>query len=296
MSGTDPPRVSGTGPPRVSGTDPPRTTGPGTRPPAVAGAFYPADPPALAATVDALIAAVQVPADPAPGRAYVVPHAGYRFSGRTAAQVYGRLRGQLGRFDRAVVIGPAHRVPLRGAAVPLTRRWRTPLGELSVDVATALDLAGKGLATASDEPHAPEHSIEVQLPFLQRLLFDGPILPVCIGQSTADEVADLLDAAVDARTLLLCSTDLSHYLPDEQARQRDARTAAAIAELAPERIGPYDACGRYALRGLLRWARGQGLSAEILELSTSADAGAGRDRVVGYPAVALLANGHSRQD
>ncbi len=260
-------------------------TGAAVRPPAVAGQFYPADPDALAADVDAMLDAVDVPADDALSRAYVVPHAGYRYSGPTAAHVYARLRAHAGDVSRMVIVGPSHRVPLKGCALSGADRWLTPLGAVLVE-----RMPEAGLAPVDDEPHAPEHSIEVQLPFLQRALGDTTVLPIAVGVAAADDVAATIAAAValaPAGTVVLCSTDLSHYLPDEQARQQDQRTLDAVCELAPDRIGTRDACGVHALRGLLGWARREGLVARLLSYATSAETGGDRDRVVGYPAVSF---------
>jgi MEMO1 family protein len=265
---------------------------------AVAGAFYPADPVVLADQVDRLLDAVEVPVDDELAAAYVVPHAGYRYSGPTAAHVYARLRRHAADVQRIVLIGPSHRVPLVGAATSAADRWRTPLGEMTVDSAAARTLADAGRAVVDDAPHLPEHSLEVQLPFLQRALrqvapSEVRFLPVCVGLSQVDDTRALIDSAVGvagtagAGTVVLCSTDLSHYLPDHEARDRDARTAQAILDLDPERIGAHDACGAFALRGLLAWADRLGLAARMLHLSTSADTAGDPDRVVGYPAFAF---------
>jgi MEMO1 family protein len=266
------------------------------RRPAVAGAFYPADPAQLTAMIDRLLDAVAVPAGDRLAAGYVVPHAGYRYSGGTAAHVYARLRHHAAGVARVLLIGPAHRVPLRGCAVPTTDRWRTPLGEVDVDP-LARDLASAGRAVADDAPHAPEHSLEVQVPFLQRVLPGVPIVPVVAGVSETRDVAALLAAGSAAGagatagggTVVLCSTDLSHYLTDERARQQDARTAAAIEALRPDLVGVRDACGVYALRGTLAWAAGRGLAVRRLALTTSAESGGDRGRVVGYPAFAFAA-------
>jgi AmmeMemoRadiSam system protein B len=257
----------------------------GTRSPAVAGRFYPREPVRLAGTVDRLLDAVEVPDGEALAAAYVVPHAGYVFSGPTAAHVFARLRRQAGRIDRVVLIGPAHFVPLVGCAVPAATSWATPLGELPV-----ADTAGlAGHATVDDAPHAPEHSLEVQLPFLQRALGRTvPVLPVAVGRAAPATVAAAIRAAAATGpgSVVLCSTDLSHYLDLAAAVERDARTAAAVTALAPERIGVRDACGVFALRGLLAWARDAGLRAELLDLATSADTAGDPSRVVGYGAFA----------
>jgi AmmeMemoRadiSam system protein B len=256
-----------------------------TRPTAVAGSFYPADPAELAATIDALLAAAPV-ARPVGAAAYIVPHAGYRWSGPTAAHVYRELRERTEPIERAVVLGPAHHVPLRGAAVPTVAAWASPLGPVDIDLEAARLLVERGLAVADDEPHAPEHSIEVQVPFLLAVHL-RKMLPVLIGPGDPAATAALLDAVAGPGTVVICSTDLSHYLDEAAARRRDAGTATAIGDLAPERIGERDACGRHALRGLLTWGRSRSLWVDRLALATSADTGGPRDSVVGYPAFRL---------
>jgi AmmeMemoRadiSam system protein B len=240
--------------------------------------------------VDRLLDSVDDAPDEPLGAGYVVPHAGYRYSGRTAALVYARLRAHAGEVHRVVVVGPAHRTPLKGCAVPTVSGWRTPLGDQVVDP-FALALAADGHVTGDDAPHAAEHSIEVQVPFLQRALGTAvPVLPIAVGASTVTDVVITLAAAVapdPAGTVVLCSTDLSHYLADQVARHQDERTARAVLALAPERIGPRDACGVFALRGLVGWARHIGLTPRVLALTTSADAGGDPARVVGYPAIMM---------
>ena len=253
----------------------------------MAGRFYPRDPTKLAAIVDRLLDAVEVPDGEPLATAYVVPHAGYVFSGPTAALVYARLRRHAAQVERVVLVGPAHFVPLTGCAAPASDAWATPLGELPVVDATGL---AEHLAV-DDAPHAPEHSLEVQLPFLQRALGrPAPILPIAVGRASADAVGAALAAAVAAGpgdTVVLCSTDLSHYLDRAAAMDRDARTASAIESLAPERIEVRDACGVFALRGLLSWARAGSLRPELLGLATSADTAGDPYRVVGYGAFRL---------
>jgi AmmeMemoRadiSam system protein B len=265
------------------------------RPPAVAGLFYPADPAALADIVDRLLDSVAVPAaePPAPAEpppvGFVVPHAGYRYSGPTAAHAYARLRGVA--VTRFVIVGPAHRVPVRGCVVPSARGWATPLGTVPVDVDGVAALADAGLATVDDVPLAWEHSLEVQLPFLQRIARRPfAILPVAIGQSTVDEAAAVLGAAAGAGGVLLCSTDLSHYRDEAAALAQDAGTVRAILELAPERIAVRDACGFFALRGLLGHGRAAGLRPTLLDRTTSARVTGDTGRVVGYAAVAFAAH------
>ncbi|GAA3229552.1 AmmeMemoRadiSam system protein B [Dactylosporangium siamense] len=254
-----------------------------TRPAAVAGTFYPADRDELATLIDTLLDGAPAPPPATTAAAYVVPHAGYRWSGPTAAHVYRELRDRAEPCERAVVLGPAHHVPLRGAAVPTTKAWASPLGPIDIDLDGAQLLVDRGLAVADDGPHAPEHSIEVQVPLLLAVHI-RKMLPILVGPGDPAATATLLDAVAGPGTVVLCSTDLSHYLDEAQARRRDAATAAAIGELAPERIGDGDACGRHALRGLLAWARHRAPRVERLALDTSADTGGPKDRVVGYPA------------
>jgi AmmeMemoRadiSam system protein B len=259
--------------------------------PAVAGQFYPAAAAELATSVDAMLGAVDPDGTP-PAAGYVVPHAGYRYSGPIAARVYARLRTRQ-EVDRVVLLGPAHFVPLHGCAVSAADAWLTPLGEVAIDTAGARALVDGGLATMDDEPHAPEHSLEVQLPFLQRALGSFRLLPIAVGVSAVDSVAAcvagaLADPEVSGRTVVICSTDLSHYLDESSANAKDEQTVQAISDLAPERISATDACGAYALRGVLGWARQRDLSAQVLGRCTSASTGGPRSRVVGYAAVQLL--------
>jgi AmmeMemoRadiSam system protein B len=264
-------------------------SGASVRHPAVAGSFYPADPVSLASIVDSLVDRAEMADEEAFDAAYIVPHAGYRYSGPTAAKVYARLKRHASQINRVVLLGPAHRVSLKGCAVPSAQRWLTPLGEVAIDPTASL-LVCDGHAVADDRPHAAEHSLEVQLPFLQRVVPHASVLPVVVGVSTSDDVVVTIAAAVGAApsgTVVLCSTDLSHYLPDDEARRQDARTAQAVLELAPDRIGVRDACGVFALRGLVAWARHSGLRSRQLALDTSADATGDTFRVVGYPAFAF---------
>lgn len=284
---------------------------PTRRPPAVAGLFYPADPATLADRVDRLLDAVPVPDGEPPAPAYVVPHAGYRYSGRVAAHAYARLRPHADRIRRVILLGPAHRVPVVGCVVPAARSWLTPLGEVPVDPAAVAALVDGRYARADDRPLAPEHSLEVQLPFLQRVAGRTtgpgraaapdapgrthppvPVLPIAVGASTPEDVARTLAAAVSATgtgTVILCSTDLSHYQSEAAAYVQDSRTVQAVLDLDAARIGRYDACGAFALRGLLRYARDAGLRPALLCRGTSADAGGDPGRVVGYAAFRLTA-------
>ena len=249
------------------------------RPPVVAGLFYPEDPSELAGAVDALLDLAE-PRPAADVRALVAPHAGYTFSGPVAASAF--LLAP--RAARVVLLGPSHFVPLDGLAVSSAEAWATPLGKVPVaaDLREAALVAG---AVVDDAPHARDHALEVELPFLQRACPDElEVLPVAVGRTRAEEVAALIEA-LDA--FVVVSTDLSHYLDDARARQVDGETAEAIVRRDPGAIGDDAACGVFALRGLVEHARKRDLEVELLDLCTSADTGGGPERVVGYGAFAV---------
>jgi len=252
---------------------------------AVAGTFYPARPSELERMVDDLLAGALTPEGaPAPA-ALVVPHAGYVYSGPIAATAYARLRGTAASISRVVAFGPVHYVPVRGAAVPVADAWATPLGEVPIDPVLRDRAVSRG-AAVDDRPHAPEHALEVQLPFLQRVLAPGfGFLPVAVSQLSAEETADLIEAFFgETGTLVVVSTDLSHYHGVETARRLDRHTAQAVVARNAAALGEEDACGIFALRGLVELARRKHLSIELLDLRTSADTAGDPERVVGYGA------------
>ncbi len=260
------------------------------RPPAVAGTFYPASPSELARHIDALLAAAPAPpAGPLPA-ALVVPHAGTIYSGPVAASAYARLRPLANSIVRVVAFGPVHRVPVRGAAVPAADAWATPLGEVPIDAGLRARAVARG-AAVDDRPHAPEHALEVQLPFLQRVLGHGfSFLPVAVSELSARLTADLIGEFLgEAGTLVLVSTDLSHYHDLATARRLDRRTADAILAREPGKVSGEDACGFYPLRGLMELARREDLSVELLDLRTSGDTAGDPQSVVGYGAFEVLA-------
>jgi AmmeMemoRadiSam system protein B len=263
------------------------------RAPAAAGLFYPAEAERIAAIVDGFLQDAarrhDVPAEPP--SAIVVPHAGYRYSGRVAASAYACVAAPgipSAAIRRVVVLGPAHFVSLEGCAVPGVDAWRTPLGEVGID-GRARDLARAAGVAVDDAPHAGEHSIEVQVPLLQRMIEPGfGILPVAVGRSEAAGVADVIEAvATSPGTLVVVSTDLSHYHPDDEARRLDERTARAVVEGRPGDIGRDAACGRSALLGLVEHVRRRGSEVRLLDLRTSADSGGDRRNVVGYGAFSV---------
>lgn len=254
-----------------------------TRPPAVAGTFYPGEPGALTAAVDGYIGAA--PYDGAPPKAIVVPHAGYVYSGPVAGTGYATILGLRDTVERVVLVGPAHRVPVRAIATTGTDAMRTPLGVVEVDAAARERALEHAAVVVDDAAHAPEHSIEVHLPFLQRALGGFRVLPLVVGDAAPSAVAEVLDALWGgAETLIVVSTDLSHYLDHARAAEQDRRTATAVTSLDAAGIGTYDACGALPLRGLLEVARRRGLDARLLDLRSSGDTAGPRDRVVGYGA------------
>ena len=258
---------------------------------AVAGLFYPADPQVLRATVDALLAAVPpAPAGSVP-KAVIVPHAGYVYSGSTAALAYARLAPGRGAVRRAVVVGPTHRVAVRGVALPGADVFDTPLGPVRVPEGWARErLADLPVVRVFPLTHAQEHSVEVQLPFLQRVLGDIEVVPLLDGDASGEEVAEVLDALWGGpETVVVISSDLSHYLPYDEARAMDARTIAQIMAL----DGPLDhrqACGATPVNGMLVAAARHGLRPELLGACSSGDTAGDRDRVVGYCAIAFGAD------
>ncbi len=267
----------------------------GVRPPAVAGLFYPADPHELWGTVREYLAAARS-AGPTP-KAMVVPHAGYVYSGPVAAAAYGRLAASGPAFSRVVLVGPAHRAALRGVAASGAEAFATPLGRVPVDRSATTLILSLPQVGVDDEAHAPEHGLEVQLPFLQTVLADFTLVPLVVGDATPEEVDEVLEVLWDGpETLVVVSTDLSHYLDYEAARRLDLATSRAIEALRPEEIRPEQACGWTGLVALLAVARRHGLRARTLELRNSGDAAGPRHMVVGYGAYVLEPPASARQE
>ena len=271
----------------------------GIRPPAVAGTFYPEDPQTLRSMLsDCLARAVRPAAAPSatgrapPGRnampkALISPHAGYVYSGPVAASAYSALGPVAQGIKRVVLIGPSHFVPFSGLAVPRAKAFETPLGTVPIDDAARRELAGIAHVVTADAPHAREHSLEVQLPFLQLLLGEFRVLPIAAGDATAQEVAAALERVWgDEDTLIVVSSDLSHYLEYAAARRVDAATAQAILDCSTE-LGGEQACGCVGINGLMHSARQRGLEVQLLDLRNSGDTAAERSSVVGYGAFAL---------
>ena len=258
------------------------------RPPAVAGTFYPADAVRLRAMVEELVAAADPSPDGRTPKALIAPHAGYVYSGPVAGRAFAALGAGAAPIRRVVVIGPAHFVPLRGLALPTAAAFRTPLGDVALDGAAMAALRDLPQVTVDDAPHEPEHGIEVELPFLQTLLGGLTLVPLVVGQATREEVALVLERLWGGpETLLVISSDLSHYEPYARAREHDAATAAAIERLDGAALGPADACGHLAIAGLLREVLRRGLAARRLDLRNSGDTAGPKDAVVGYGAWAF---------
>ena len=253
------------------------------RPPAVAGFFYPGDPVTLRDTVDTLLAS----AEPGPcPKAIVVPHAGYIYSGSTAALAYALLTG-VTTVQQVVVLGPTHRVGVRALALPGVDAMATPLGEVALWTEGVSRVVARPDVVTSSEVHAEEHSLEVQLPFLQRVLPGVPVLPLAVGWVTPEQVAEVLEVVWGGpETLIVISSDLSHYHPSAEARRIDHVTIEQILTLA----GPLDheqACGATGIDGLLLAARRHELRPRLLGACNSGDTAGDRRRVVGYTAVAF---------
>jgi AmmeMemoRadiSam system protein B len=262
-----------------------KTAAPEVRAPAVAGLFYPGDPMQLNATLDSLLRS-RKPAGHQP-KALIVPHAGYVYSGPIAATAYGLIDPTVGNLRRAVIVGPSHRQWFRGAALPASTAFATPLGEVRVDVEAVNAIRTLPHVLICDEPHAAEHSLEVQLPFLQRIDPSLLIVPVLVGDATVSEVEAIIDALWGGpETLILVSSDLSHYHSYEGARAIDARTAQDIVAGQGGLQGE-QACGCVGVNALIRAAAKRGLRAELLDLRNSGDTAGDRRRVVGYGAFAI---------
>ncbi|WP_422126491.1 AmmeMemoRadiSam system protein B [Thioalkalivibrio sulfidiphilus] len=259
------------------------------RPAAVAGHFYPADAGLLRTVVEGLLSDFAEAEPPArPPKALIVPHAGYVYSGAVAARAYNRLRGANG-IRRVVLVGPAHRVGFYGIAAPEAAWFETPLGRVPVDQPAVEQACELSSVFRYDAAHAPEHCLEVQLPFLQRTLTeDFTLVPLVVGGATTNDMARTLEAVWGGpETLVVISSDLSHHLDYDAARIVDERTSRAIETLDEEGIEAGMACGRVPIQGLLRLARQRGLAAERLDLRCSGDTAGPRDRVVGYGAYAF---------
>jgi MEMO1 family protein len=264
------------------------------RPAAVAGQFYPGDAEALARTVDWCLRHAAGPAPDSalpppttPPKLLLVPHAGYVYSGPIAGSAYALLAPWRDRIRRVVLLGPTHRVATRGLAAPRSDAFATPLGQVAIDRAALDALSDLPQVGLSDAVHAEEHSLEVQLPFLQRALDDFTLVPLAVGRAAPEDVAAVLERLWGGEdTLIVISSDLSHYLPYAQAQATDQATIERVLRLDP-RLDHDEACGATPLAGALIAARRHGLQTRLLDLRNSGDTSGDRRRVVGYAAVAF---------
>jgi AmmeMemoRadiSam system protein B len=260
---------------------------PAVRQAAVAGLFYPGDPDVLLRDVRKLLAAAQAPVLAA--KVLLVPHAGYIYSGAIAASAYATLGSGAARIRRVVLLGPAHRVAVRGLALPGADSFATPLGEIALDQDAARAISHLPQVVLSPQAHAEEHSLEVQLPFLQSVLGDFRLLPLVVGMATAEEVAEVLELLWGGdETLIVISSDLSHYLPYEVAKNIDKATVQHVLRL-EQPIAHEEACGATPINGLLLAASRHHLIPHLLDLRNSGDTAGSRDGVVGYAALAFTA-------
>jgi MEMO1 family protein len=248
---------------------------------AVAGAFYPGNKQVLANDIKTFLNAALIVGHAFP-KAIIVPHAGYIYSGQTAARAYARLAPGRETIKRVILLGPVHRVPVRGLALPSVDAFATPLGEIEIDQDAITLLAGLNQIVLSPAAHAQEHSLEVQLPFLQTVLDDFKLVPLAVGDATPAEVAEVLNILWGGpETIIVISSDLSHYLPYHLAQTVDQETVQAILSMNGS-VTHQQACGGTPVNGLVLAARRHHLTPELLELCNSGDTAGDKNRVVGY--------------
>jgi AmmeMemoRadiSam system protein B len=254
---------------------------------AVAGAFYPGDTQTLVHNIQAFLHAALADTEQSTPKAIIVPHAGYIYSGQTAAMAYAQLLAARSIIKRVILLGPVHRVAVRGLALADVDRFATPLGEIEIDQEAIAALSALPQVVHSPAAHAQEHSLEVQLPFLQRVLDDFKLVPLAVGDATPAEVAAVLELLWGGpETLIVISSDLSHYLPYRLAQQIDDETIAHILALQPC-LTHQQACGGTAVNGLLVAAKHHQLQVKLLDACNSGDTAGDKERVVGYAAFTL---------
>jgi AmmeMemoRadiSam system protein B len=262
--------------------------------PALAGRLYPSDPIRLRDLVQSYLAGADPPRTQRPPKALIVPHAGYIYSGPVAGAGYAWLAPWSSTFERVVILGTCHTPGVRGLAASSAAAFLSPLGRVTVDRAAVEQSLEFPQVRIDDGAQNRDHALEVQLSFLQILLGSFTIVPYLVGRADACDVASVLEALWgDAHTLILVSSDLSHDLPYEEARDADRATAQAIEHLECERLGPGSACGRNAIAGLLHAARQHDLICHRVDLRSSGDTAGARDRVVGYGSWVFVPAGSS---
>ena len=255
------------------------------RPSPIAGTWYEGQADPLASSVDGYIRAAKLPELNGQVIAVIAPHAGYAYSGPIAASAHAGFASARRVIKRIVVVGPSHYEPVDGLAVSSAQAFATPLGRVPVDTEAVRGLRTFRQVSVRDEAHAREHSLEVHLPFLQTVLGDFSIIPLVVGNASAEDVAAVLEALWDGpETRIVVSSDLSHYHDYDTARVLDLATSRAIEALRPQELGDEQACGLAPVRGLLEVARRRGLHVQTIDLRNSGDTAGMRDRVVGYGA------------
>jgi len=259
--------------------------------PAVAGLFYPGDANILHHDIQKYLDSSKVKTLERVPRAIIVPHAGYVYSGAVAASAYKQIIPFKHKINRVVLLGPSHRVAFTGLAVPESDVFNTPFGNISIDLEMVKKILTLPQVSVSERAHYEEHSLEVQLPFLQEILDDFSLVPIVVGDVERHDVADviklLLKNGKNTNTLIVISTDLSHYHEYDEANKRDHATSDAIVHLEPEYIGFDDACGRNGLNGMLTVAEQKQYTIELLDLKNSGDVSGSKERVVGYGAYVI---------
>ena len=258
------------------------------RNPAVAGSFYPDDTTELASTVQSYLDNCDTKPSGKQPLALIVPHAGYIYSAPVAASAYSQLIPFAGEISRVILLGPSHRIPFLGIASSSVNAFKTPLGEISLDKKVIQQLNQLPFVQSNDEAHIQEHSLEVQLPFLQKILKKFTLVPLVIGQIEDQQVSELIETLWQYQnTLVVISSDLSHYLSYDKAKKCDLSTCKAIEELKPQNIHYEQACGRSGIAGMLLSAKKHHLQVQTLDLRNSGDTAGTKDRVVGYGAWAF---------
>lgn len=256
-----------------------------TRFPAVAGSFYPANPVELNRDLQQML--YDAPTPKIEPKALIVPHAGYIYSGPIAAAAYNSIKSKAKKITRVVLLGPSHRAAFRGIATPGHDIFQTPLGDITIDQKAIKELGNLPCITELKEAHFLEHSLEVHLPFLQQILPNFTLVPLVVGEASADEVASVLERLWGGEeTLIVISSDLSHYHPYQEAKQIDLRTTLAI-EAFDCHIHSEQACGCRPINGLLSAAKNHALKLTTLDVRNSGDTAGDKDQVVGYGAYAL---------
>lgn len=255
-----------------------------TRSPAVAGQFYPADPVQLAESLQQMLSQAK-PVTHSHIKAIIAPHAGYIYSGPVAASAYQCLQSQSDQIKRVILLGPSHRVGFEGIASISSNEYQTPLGNIQIEREAFNLINSLPQVHQIDKAHAMEHSLEVHLPFLQTVLNEFTLVPLVVGDCPAPQVAEVLESLWGGdETLIVISSDLSHFNPYEVARKQDQNTTQAILSLLPEEIQYNDACGRNPVNGLLLQAKSHLLTPQLVDYRNSGDTAGSHDRVVGYGA------------